>query len=145
MMLLSGYSVGGRKEQVSIALALIKDWYSFLFGIGNATQRALASSFGTEVEPVYLFVNYGLVGFLLRYGLLLVIFTLSSRVVSRHSGTDRVLAIASVSSIIGYLVFSTGYFFFQELYVGLLPWIVYGWVVGRYFRKTYDKKLGLAL
>jgi len=135
---------GGRLEQVNMALALVNDWFSPFFGVGNVYQRAMATSFGTEVEPVFLFVNYGLVGVLLRYGLLAIVLMISWRLVARSTGADRILAMAAVSSILGYAFFSLGYFFFQEIYVGLLPWLLYGWVVGRYFRQSRDRQIGLA-
>ena len=137
------YGRGGRMEQVYKALPLVNDGLSFLFGAGNATQRALAVSWGTEVEPVAIFVSYGLVGLLLRYGLLLGLFIIGFRAMARGSNADRILAIATVSSIVGYSIFSLGCFFFAELYVGLLPWMLYGWVVGSYFRQSRDRELGL--
>ena len=125
---------GGRIDQVKSAMALLEGWYAYIFGVGNACQRAMAVSFGTEIEPVYLLVNYGILGVLLRYGLLVIIFVFAFRQISIASFEDRILSIAAVLAIIGYAVFSLGYFFYQELYVGVLPWILYGWIVGRYYR-----------
>jgi len=126
---------GARVDQVKSALLLLTDIQSWLFGVGNVTQRELAVSFGTEVEPIYLLVNYGVLGVFLRYGLLLVIFIYAWRQLKRAEQRDWNLAVATMLALAGYAVFSTGYFFYQELYVGMPPWLLFGWVVGAYYRR----------
>ena len=37
---------------------------------------------------------------------------------------------AALLALGGYAVFSLGYFFFQELYVGMVPWLLFGMVTG---------------
>ena len=125
---------GERVNQTEVALSLLKNGQDWLLGVGNVTQRTLATSFGTEVEPVYLLVNYGIMGVALRYCLLLVIFIFALRQLNRSVKVERGFAIASVLALIGYSVFSLGYFFYQELYVGMLPWLLFGWIVGAYCR-----------
>jgi hypothetical protein len=125
---------GSRTEQISQAVNLLNNWITCLIGVGNATQRQLAISHGAEVEPVYLLVNYGILGLFLRYGILLLIFFYAFRLAKISSGENKILALASILSIVGYAIFSLGYFFFQELYVGLLPWLLFGWTAGTYFR-----------
>jgi hypothetical protein len=127
---------GARFGQAKMVIALLDGLGPWLFGISNVVQRKLAVSHGTEVEPVYLLVNYGILGVALRYGLILLIFIYSYRLFRKSGDSDdRSLALAALMSILGYMVFSLGYFFYQELYVGLLPWLLFGWVVGTYFRR----------
>jgi hypothetical protein len=127
---------GSRFGQAKTVIALLDGLGPWLFGVSNVVQRKLAVSHGTEVEPVYLLVNYGILGVALRYGLILLIFIYSYRLFRKSGDSDdRSLALATLMSILGYMVFSLGYFFYQELYVGLLPWLLFGWVVGTYFRK----------
>lgn len=127
-------SGGARIDQVREAVSLLLDAQSWIFGVGNATQRTLATSFGTEVEPVFLLVNYGILGVALRYGLLLVIFIYACRQLKRAAQNDLGLTIATVLALSGYAVFSLGYFFYHELHVGMMPWLLFGWVVGSYYR-----------
>lgn len=141
-------SGGNRVDQVDSALSLLTNVYSWLFGVGNAAARSLAVSHGTEVEPVYLLVNYGILGVTLRYGILLFVFISACRQFRLPSRHDRALAFATALSLVGYTIFSLGYFFYQELRVGMLPWLLFGWVTGVYlrekrFRKNYLDKKGL--
>lgn len=129
-------SGGARVDQIKSAVNLLDGWRACLLGVGNAAQRQMATSFGTEIEPVYLLVNYGIFGFVLRYGLLLLIFFYSYRLLRRAPESDKILAVAAMLSITGYMIFSLGYFFYQEIYVGILPWLLFGWVVGSYYRAS---------
>jgi hypothetical protein len=137
-------SGGSRVNQIETALSILRDGQSWLFGVGNVTQRTLASSFGTEVEPVYLLVNYGILGMTLRYGLLLIIFIYAWRQLKHSEGNDQDLAMTTILSLTGYAVFSLGYFFYQELYVGMLPWLLFGWTVGSYYRVKHLRLGGRA-
>ncbi len=128
----------GRVKQVNDAIGLLDGLYSYIFGVSNATQRHMATSYGTEVEPIYLLVNYGIVGTVLRYSILLIIFIYAYRLWKCSRGVEQVLAGATIGAVVGYAVFSMGYFFFQELYVGTIPWLLFGWVVGRYYRKQEE-------
>ncbi len=134
---------GSRVDQIISALSLLDNWYAVQLGVGNAVQREMAVSFGTESEPVYLLVNYGVLGVALRYGLLFVIFIYACRQLDSLSIDDRILAISAIFALIGYMCFSFGYFFFQELYVGLLPWILFGSVVGNYYRAIRQRYYGI--
>ena len=128
----------GRVKQVNDAISLLDGLYAYIFGVGNATQRHMATSYGTEVEPIYLLVNYGIVGIVLRYSIVLIISIYAYRLWKFSRGADQVLAGATIGAVVGYAVFSMGYFFFQELYVGTIPWLLFGWVVGRYYRKQEE-------
>ncbi len=124
---------GDRVNQVSSGLNLIDSLPILLNGTGNMAQRRFGVSYGIEVEPVYLLVNYGIVGLCLRY-LLLVLIVIAAIRVGRY-GTDnwgRIAGVATVSAAITYLTFSTGYFFFQEVVTGVAPWVLFGISVGAY-------------
>lgn len=126
----------GRVDQVILALDIYKESiYSMIFGIGNAFQRINVRSFGTEVEPIYILVNYGISGFILRYMLIVLVFKSSFDYFMREKEFyGQLLAVATLYSLISYMVFSTGYFFFQEIYVGTFPWLLYGWTAGACYR-----------
>jgi hypothetical protein len=113
---------------------------SLLLGTGNAAQRAFVKSFGIEVEPVYLLVNYGISGFFLRYGLLLVLFRYATSLWRRSDDPfSHSLAGSTLCAIVVYLAFSMGFFFFQELHVGTFPWLLFGWTAGEHHR-THNRR-----
>jgi hypothetical protein len=134
---------GGRVDQVSSALALLDSPSAVLTGVGNAVQRSQSVSHGVEVEPVYLLVNYGIIGTLCRYGLLLTIAVMALRLVRDHRPWHSAVGMAALLAICGYGVFSSGYFFFQELYVGVLPWLLFGMVAGMHQRVWLDRRAGI--
>jgi hypothetical protein len=135
--LLGGLQRGtGRVEQIQLALELLREHpLSLVLGTGNAVQRSLVKSFGIEVEPVYLLVNYGVTGFFLRYGLLLLLFKYATSLWRRSSDPfSQSLAGSTLCAIVVYLTFSMGFFFFQELHVGTFPWLLFGWTAGEHHR-----------
>jgi len=124
-------SGGGRVDQILQALSLLTGPYELIFGVGNLVQRTYGVSFGTESEPFFLLVNYGLTGLFLRYLLLLYIIKHAFGILRKYPyGYEYQLALATIISIIGYSIFSMTYFFFHELYVGTMPWLLFGWVHG---------------
>ena len=133
---------GGRVDQVSSALSLLDSPTTLLTGVGNAVQRSQSVSHGVEVEPVYLLVNYGLIGTLCRYALLLTIGSIALRLVRDRRPWRSALGMAALLALCGYTVFSLGYFFFQELYVGVLPWLLFGMVAGVHQRAWLERRAG---
>lgn len=111
-----------RIEQAHATLGLLDYPIDWIIGVGNAAQRQVVS-FGTEVEPVYLLVNYGIFGLLLRYLLLALIGHASWRCFL-YSNTS--IGLAALASLAVYVTFSFGYFFFQEIIVGTPPWLLFG-------------------
>lgn len=127
---------GSRSEQVLTGLRLLDSWPAWANGIGNVAQREFGIPFGIEVEPVYLLVNYGLIGLLLRYGLLLFVFVAAFKLVrSTSSVWERLVGIASINAIAAYMAFSIGYFFFQEPTGGVAPWAIFGLCIGALERR----------
>jgi hypothetical protein len=138
LLTLADQGGGGRVDQVSSALALLDSPSAVLTGVGNAVQRSASVSHGVEVEPIYLLVNYGIIGTLFRYGMLLVIGAMALRLVRDRRPWHSALGMSALLALCGYGVFSLGYFFFQELYVGVLPWLLFGMVAGMHQRVWLD-------
>jgi hypothetical protein len=140
LLTLADQGGGGRVDQVSSALALLDSPSTVLTGVGNAVQRSHSVSHGVEVEPIYLLVNYGVIGTLCRYVLLLTIAAMALRLVRDRRPWHSALGLSALLALCGYGVFSLGYFFFQELYVGVLPWLLFGMVAGVNQRAWLDRR-----
>jgi hypothetical protein len=130
---------GERVDQIGTVLSLLDSPATLLTGVGNAVQRAYGVSHGVEVEPVYLLVNYGLIGTVARYGLWLVLGFCALSAARNRDRWTAATGIATVLGLCGYAVFSLGYFFFQELYVGVLPWLLFGLLGGIHQRKWFEQ------
>jgi hypothetical protein len=139
LLTLADQAGGGRVDQVSSALALLDSASTTLTGVGNAVQRSQSVSHGVEVEPVYLLVNYGLIGTFCRYALLVTVAAMALRLVRDRRPWHSALGLSALLAICGYVVFSLGYFFFQELYVGVLPWLLFGLVAGAHQRVWLER------
>jgi hypothetical protein len=131
---------GGRVDQVSSALMLVDSGTTLLTGVSNVVQRLHSVSHGVEVEPVYMLVNYGLIGTLLRYSLLLAIGIIALKAIRNRDEWHSAAGMAAFMSLAGYAVFSLGYFFFQELYVGVAPWLLFGMVAGMHQRMWSERR-----
>src|SRR5699024_2437681 len=79
-----------------------------------------------EVDYAYLFVAYGVFSFVLHYTLLYLLLKKAYKL--RYLNNRLFLFIWG--STIGYLIFSFGFFFFKELYTGMVFWWVNGAVLG---------------
>ncbi len=132
--LIDAYASGtNRFEDIEIALAGLTNPLRWSFGIGNRAQRQLYVPYGVEVEPIYLLVNYGLLGLMLRYLLVYLVARQAWRMFrGKYPGSVGIESLGAgvLLSIVGYMVFSLGYFFFQEAIVGALPWLLFGLLVG---------------
>jgi hypothetical protein len=131
---------GERVDQVSAVLFLLDSPATFLNGVGNAVQRAYGVSHGVEVEPVYLLVNYGLIGTAARYGLWVILAYCALAAIRSRDLWTASTGMATVLALSGYCVFSLGYFFFQELYVGVLPWLLFGLAAGVHQRLWLERQ-----
>jgi hypothetical protein len=139
--LLEAYEDGGNRfGDIEKAMTALSNPYWWTFGVSNAVQRALYVPYGVEVEPVYLLVNYGLLGIFLRYYILWLITRKSFSMLKYTSDfgdkTYKALGLSGILIIIGYLTFSVGYFFYQEAVVGCQPWIFFGIIVGIPFQSN---------
>lgn len=121
---------GGRFEQVPLGLSKLNGAVEWLMGIGNKANRDLVFSWGIEVEPVHLLVNYGLVGVFLRYALVGFILRRCLAVFGKGNENCSALGFVAFTALFGYLVFSLGQFFFHALFGGMPVWLLAGFVFG---------------
>lgn len=127
-------SGGARVNQMEYALSLINTPMDFLLGISRAVQSNSFNYYHIESEPVNTFVLTGFIGFLLHYGLVLILFLYFFRNIRRFKSSNNknlvVLLTSSIVILASYQVFSVAFFFFREARVGLIPWILMGATVG---------------
>ncbi|SCZ81397.1 O-antigen ligase family protein [Acidaminobacter hydrogenoformans] len=125
-------SGGARILQIQNSLSMLNTFGDYLWGISRAVQSHSGIGFHIEVEPINIFVLYGLIGFILQYSLvlfLLVYFMKNFRKV-KESRTVQSLTVASFVGLFSYQIFSVGYFFFREIRIGLFPWLLMGTALG---------------
>lgn len=108
----------------------------YILGLSKPIINRSAISHGIEVEPLNIFVTYGLTGFLLQYSLVLILLVYFFRRISKSVEDKGVLTllITSFVGLFSYQVFSVGYFFYREIRVGLFPWVLMGVSIGLYER-----------
>lgn len=125
-------SGGGRTDQIEYGFSLMTTPYDYLFGISRAYQSHSRIPFHLEVEPINIMVLYGFSGFLLQYFLILFILWYLFKNLRGALNNPKITAIvvASFVSLASYQVFSLGYFFFREIRIGLIPWILIGVTIG---------------
>lgn len=122
----------GRIDQITQGLGLLDNAADYAIGVSNIVQRTFGVAHGIEVEPVNLLVNYGLLGVFMIYSSCLFVAASLYRTV-RPLSTEAFSA--AVSSMIFYLIFSLGYFFFQELIVGTYFWLTMGALYGAHAKR----------
>ncbi len=125
---------GMRIEQIRHATDLLDSPWEWVIGVGNTAQRTLAVDHGVEVEPIYLLVNYGVVGLGALITMLVVIFATAWKLARMSHSTARVVGLSVIGALSSYVTFWFGYFFFQEIAVGGVPWLLFGLGVGLSFR-----------
>lgn len=96
---------------------------TYFFGIGSL---GIADVGYLEIDPAFILVSYGLVGFTLHY--LLLWFLLREAKKLKDYYTDGYLFI--IAATIGSLIFSLGFFFLHEPYMGMPYWWLCGIVIG---------------
>lgn len=127
---------GGRYIQMRDGLSILESSRDWLLGTSNAIQRKLVIGHGVEIEPIYLLINYGLIGFSCLM-LILGVFLLSAfRMIKFHGQFALPLALGMGGAIFGYLTFSLGFFFYQELVVGTSFWLFSGIFLAYYQKNT---------
>ena len=139
---LSATAGGARVDQVIAGIGLLDSVQDVLFGISNAGQRMDGVSFGIEVEPVNLFVNYGLVGILMVYAAVYMIAVKSWQpyrraLVARDEDWYDVIGLHLLIWLFS-MIASTGYFILQELVTGSLLWIAAGVVAASMHSTAVD-------
>lgn len=127
---------GARVDQLDYFLSLLKNPFDYLFGLSKQVVNQSAIPFGVEIEPANILVTYGVIGFILQYGLIIVLllYFLSGTRKMIMSKATLALFVASFVGLASYQVFSIGFYFFREIRVGIFPWILMGVTIGVYER-----------
>lgn len=109
-----------------------------LVGTGN---QAIKDYGYLEIDYAYLFFGYGIFSFILHY---LLLFLLLKQAYKFKEYNYR-LFLFIWGSTLGYLIFSAGFFFFKELYMGMVFWWVNGavigylWLLSKHNQNVYEK------
>lgn len=115
---------GGRGAQIKFFMNFMSsDNWNFLFGIGKPTLNDMGYM---EMEPLFLLVGYGIFGVILHYIILVYIY----RFAQKLRFVDLKIYLFILGSLLCYLVFSIGFFFFREPYSGMIYWCVLGYLIG---------------
>lgn len=123
----------GRGEQIQYFLNMLQqDYFGLIFGVGDS----VVAEYGyLEVDYAYVLVSFGIVGFILHY--LLLYFLLREAYFLRKYDSNSFLFV--FGSTIGYLIFSFGFYFFYELYMGMPFWWLNGLIIGYLWRLKTEK------
>ena len=122
---------GGRDEQILNGLALLDDWYEWIMGVSNSVQRIYGQSWGIESEPFNILVSYGVLGAVLIYSsLFIILLKIRQLYLKRNLFNGDVIYTSMFCGVLGYMLFSFGYFYFAELIVGIYSWLVFGMLIG---------------
>jgi len=136
---------GDRFSQIRIVYDIYfepLDLYALIFGIGFPSLRELYISHGIEVEHFHILATYGILGFILRYLLMFLIFKTSWNLYQNGQtkfNNYRPLGLAGMLGVISYFVGSIGYFFFQAYQVGVTPWLFFGIIYAANFKLKTKK------
>jgi hypothetical protein len=110
---------------------------NFLFGITNAGRTAYEGMF-VEVEPVNIFLIYGLFGFFTHYFFIACILFYIYHGLKRFqrvlTETDLIVVSITFVSIIFYQVYSLSYFFFRDVYATYMIFALIGFSYGTLLR-----------
>ncbi|GAA5415783.1 hypothetical protein Pryu01_00815 [Paraliobacillus ryukyuensis] len=108
----------------------------YFFGLSKPIINRSLISYGIEIEPLNIFVTYGLVGFIFHYTLVAFLLMYFYKKISKkvEDKATLTLIIASFVGLFGYQIFSVAYFFFREIRIGLFPWVLMGVGIGLYER-----------
>lgn len=122
---------GNRIGKIQSALTHVDGFYDYIFGISRFVQQSYGNIY-IEVEPVNIFVLFGIVGFILQYLIIIVLLLYFFRHLKHLNNMPAMsaLTVASFTGLLSYQFFSLAYFFFRETHVGLFPWILFGTTVG---------------
>ncbi len=126
-------STEGRGVQVGYFTDLITDdAFGAFFGVGPS----VINEYGyLEVDYAFIFFGFGVIGFVLHYYIVYLLL----KEAYRYRYVNPNLFLFCWGSTIGYLVFSVGFYFFYELYMGMPFWWLNGIVIG-YLWLNYKKE-----
>ena len=132
-----------RIDQFRYFLTLFESPVDYIGGLSKPIINNSAISYGVEIEPFNIFVTYGILGFILQYGLIIYILLYLVKNITRFKSNRLILTliIFSFVGLLSYQVFSLAYFFFRETQVGLFPWIVLGVTIGLIEKEKVRKEI----
>lgn len=128
---------GNRVEQAYYFLNDIRSIPDFIFGLSKQIVNLSSYSYGVEIEPINIFITYGILGFLLHFILIISLIIYIFKRIRKCIGNKDCLALMVISFIglASYQVFSVCHYFFREIRIGLFPWIIIGATIGLYESK----------
>ena len=131
---------GSRVDQIHYFLSQFHTVPDYIFGLSKPVVNMSNISHGVEIEPVNIFVLYGLAGWALQYGLIILLLVYFFRNIKKTNNSNQTLFLSTSSmlGLISYQIFSIGFFFFREIHVGLFPWILIGMTIGIIERRKRD-------
>lgn len=130
---------GGRIDQINYFTNFFKSPMDYLFGLSKSFINQSTITYGVEIEPINIFITYGILGFVLQYSLIIYLLNYFFKIIKKSVNNKAILVLV-ISSFIGlfsYQIFSVAYFFFREVRIGLFPWIIMGIAIG-----VYEKEKG---
>lgn len=122
----------GRGEQMAYFFDVLnQDPIGYIFGVGYS----VIVDYGyLEVDIAYILVSFGIVGFILHYLLLIYIF----KEVYLLRKYNMKFYLFTISIMLGALIFSVGFYFFYEIYMGLPFWWILGIIAGYLWKLKKD-------
>ena len=134
-----------RVDQMIYFISKMNNLSTYLIGISKQVVNQSFYSYGVEIEPVNIFITYGILGFILQYSLvlMLLIYFFRNFKQSVKDKASLTLLVASFVGLFSYQIFSVGYYFFREIRVGLFPWILMGVTIGSFERYKLFYKLNM--
>lgn len=117
-------TTSGRGEQLAYFSAIFNhDFFGKLFGVGES----IVVQYGyLEIDFAYILYSTGIIGFFLHYSIIFLLL----KEAYKYRESDGNLFLFVWGSTIGYLIFSFGFFFFYELYMGFAYWWLNGIAIG---------------
>lgn len=109
------------------------DPLNYVFGIGSNTVSYTGF---LEIDAVYILVSYGIVGFFFHY---IFLFLLVRQAYLLRRYNERYFMFV-LSTTVGELIFSIGFFFLHELYIGMPFWWLNGIVIALLYKAKENSK-----
>src|SRR5690606_19611592 len=114
----------GRGEQIQyFSNLLISNPINLIVGVGIG----VINDYGyLEIDPAYIMTAFGLIGIILHYSLVVLILNRSYHFKRINSN----IFLFVWGSTVAYMIFSIGFYFFYELYMGNIYWWLNGMLMG---------------